>query len=68
MKAQKYKDVVAVLRAHGWVMLRTAKGNHEVWGEPGGTAKVTVPHHREVSAGVLRQLVKQLTDVPDSWR
>lgn len=68
MKAQRYRDVVAVLRSQGWVLLRTAKGDHEVWGLPDGTAKVTVPHHREVSAGVLRQLAKQLPEVPDKWR
>ncbi|WP_111835771.1 type II toxin-antitoxin system HicA family toxin [Actinomyces bovis] len=68
MKAQKYRDVVKVLRAQGWVLLRTAKGDHEVWGPPGGPANVTIAHHREVSAGVLRQVAKQLPAIPDNWQ
>ena len=68
MKAQKYRDVVVVLKRQGWVLLRTGKGSHEVWGPPDGPGKVTIPHHSEVSAGVLRQVVKQLPEIPESWR
>lgn len=39
VRATKYRDVVAVLRAHGWVLLRTAKGSHEIWGLPDESVK-----------------------------
>ena len=67
MKPQKYRDVVAVLRAQGWVLLRTAKSSHEVWGLPDGSARTVVPHHRQVSAGVVRQIAAHLTQGPDEW-
>ena len=34
VKAQTYSGVTRVLRAHGWVLLRRAKGSHEIWAGP----------------------------------
>lgn len=36
-----YKLVVAQLTAHGFVLLRSGKGSHEIWGK--GKVSVTVP-------------------------
>ncbi|WIY82836.1 type II toxin-antitoxin system HicA family toxin [Propionimicrobium sp. PCR01-08-3] len=68
MKPQKYRDVTAVLTGQGWVWLRNAAGSHEIWGSPDGKTKLVVPHHREVTAGVLRKIAAKLDEVPDSWK
>ncbi|MFD4421044.1 type II toxin-antitoxin system HicA family toxin [Agromyces sp. NPDC058484] len=67
-KPQKYRDVIKVVRANGWVFLRDAKGSHELWGLPDESAKESIPHHGEVSAGIIGQLIKKLPNTPQSWR
>lgn len=67
-KPQKYRDVVKFLRSQGWVFLRQGKGSHELWGLPDESVKESVPHHREVSAGVIQQLAKKLPEIPQEWR
>ena len=68
VKAQTYAGVTRVLRAHGWVLLRRAKGSHEIWGRPGSAAeRGSLPHHRVVSAGVVRQLAAALGFTPNEW-
>ena len=68
MKAQSYRDVIAALEARGWVFLREAAGSHEIWGKPGTAERGSVPHHKVVSAGVLRQLAKALGETPQQWQ
>lgn len=65
MKAQKKKDVVKVLKAQGWQLVR-ATGNHEWWQGPQGQREA-IPKHSEISPGVLRTLAKKLETVPDNW-
>lgn len=36
--------VKEILKAHGWVFLRSGKGSHEYWGKE-GCKPVTVPHN-----------------------
>lgn len=37
------KQIKALLTQHGWELVRTGKGSHEVWGN--GVHNVTVPHN-----------------------
>lgn len=67
-KPQKYRDVIKVVKANGWVFLRDGKGSHELWGLPDGAEKESIPRHGEVSAGVVGQLMKKLPRTPQSWR
>ncbi|MWV49428.1 addiction module toxin, HicA family [Rathayibacter sp. VKM Ac-2803] len=67
-KPQKYRDVVRVLRSHGWILLRQGKGSHELWGLPDESVKESLVRHGEVSAGVVRQLARKLPEVPREWR
>lgn len=39
--AKKYREVRSVLAAAGWEVLRQ-RGSHEVWGKPGGKARIVV--------------------------
>ncbi|WP_166981688.1 type II toxin-antitoxin system HicA family toxin [Paramicrobacterium fandaimingii] len=50
------------LKGLGWIYVRNDKGSHEIWGLPDESVKATIPvGHRQVSAGVLRQLEKRAT-------
>jgi predicted RNA binding protein YcfA (HicA-like mRNA interferase family) len=67
-RPQKYRDVIKVVKANGWVFLRDAKGSHELWGLPDESVKESIPRHGEVSAGVVGQLMKKLPNTPEGWR
>jgi predicted RNA binding protein YcfA (HicA-like mRNA interferase family) len=69
MKAQKTRDVLKHLRSVGWVFLRDGQGSHEIWGHPDGSGRAAIPAgHREVSAGVLRQIERAGVEIPREWR
>ena len=67
-KPQKYRDVIKFVKANGWILLRSGKGSHELWGLPDESAKAAIPHHSEVSAGVIGQLMKKFPETPQNWR
>ena len=70
-KPQKYRDVIKVLKANGWTLIRSGKGDHEIWGRDGANTfadKHTIPHHKEVSAGIIGDLIKKLPSTPTNWR
>jgi len=67
-RPQRYKLVVKELQSRGWVLLRQGKGSHELWGLPDGSVYESIPRHREVSAGIVGQLVKKLPDPPKEWK
>ncbi|MGM7671438.1 type II toxin-antitoxin system HicA family toxin [Microbacterium sp. A93] len=69
MKAQKTRDVLKYLRSIGWVFLRDGQGSHEIWGLPDESVKAAIPvGHREVSAGVLRQIKNAGVNLPRDWQ
>ncbi len=56
--ADLYRDLVALLRANGFVFLRSAKGSHEIWSNPQTNQQVTVPRStksRHTANEVLKQ-------------
>ncbi|MFD1200390.1 type II toxin-antitoxin system HicA family toxin [Leucobacter albus] len=67
-RPQKYRDVIRFLRSKGWVLLRQGKGAHELWGHPSGTPHLSVPRHREISAGIVKQITDVFPDAPQAWR
>ncbi|MEO7373726.1 MAG: type II toxin-antitoxin system HicA family toxin [Terrimesophilobacter sp.] len=67
-RPQKYRDVIKVVKSQGWVFLRGGKGSHELWGLPDESVKESIPHHDEVSAGVVGQLIKKLPNSPKNWQ
>lgn len=69
MKPQKTRDVLKYLTSLGWIHLRDGRGSHEIWGLPDGSVRATIPAgHREVSAGVLRQIEHAGVTLPREWR
>jgi predicted RNA binding protein YcfA (HicA-like mRNA interferase family) len=56
--ADFYRELVALLRATGFVFLRSAKGSHEIWVNPDTNRQVTVPRttkSRHTANDVLKQ-------------
>jgi predicted RNA binding protein YcfA (HicA-like mRNA interferase family) len=41
--ADFYRDLVKILRANGFVLVRGGKGSHEIWLNPATNRQVTVP-------------------------
>lgn len=65
-KAMKHRDVERKLVTHGCVLLRTT-GSHQQWVCPCGKHRVSIPNHRDVSPGVVRNTTKNLPCLPEGW-
>ena len=57
MPSGYYKDIVKILKSHGWIYLNNAKGSHERWIDPNGDGKVFVP--RAKSRHTANEILKQ---------
>lgn len=56
--ADFYRELVSILRANGFELLRTGKGSHEIWFNPATHRHVTVPRttkSRHTANEVLKQ-------------
>jgi predicted RNA binding protein YcfA (HicA-like mRNA interferase family) len=56
--ADFYREIVSVLRANGYQLLRTGKGSHEIWFNTATRKSVTVPRStksRHTANEVLKQ-------------
>lgn len=56
----------AALRANGCTWTQ-GKGDHVKWYCPCGQHLAVVPHHRVVSAGVVRDTIAKLACLPEGW-
>lgn len=54
-----YREVTRKLRRLGFEFYRSGKGDHEIWFNPKTKLRTTVPHHREIKEGTLRNILKQ---------
>ncbi len=56
----RYREVIQLLRAHGFGFDRPAKGSHEIWYNPTTRRRTTVPHHPgTLPLGTLRAIIRQ---------
>ena len=56
--ADFYRELVAILRANGFILFRSGKGSHEIWFNPVTKKTVTVPRttkSRHTANDVLKQ-------------
>jgi len=56
--ADLYRELVAILRAHGCNRVRSGKGSHEIWFSPVSGRHITVPRttkSRHTANDVLKQ-------------
>jgi len=60
------KDLIKVLKKHGWQLLRV-HGSHHVLGKPGSVVRLSVPLHGNapLKIGLLKHLLKMagLTEI-----
>lgn len=54
-----YQDVVRKLSKLGFEFKRQGKSSHETWSNPSKNLDVTIPKHRELREGTLREILKQ---------
>ncbi len=54
-----YREVIKKLRKLGFVFRRSTGGTHEIWWNEQKKKTCVVPHHREVKAGTLRNILRQ---------
>ena len=54
-----YLEVTRKLRKLGFEFYRTGKGDHEIWINSTTNLRTTIPHHREIREGTLRNILKQ---------
>ncbi|AHJ27991.1 type II toxin-antitoxin system HicA family toxin [Nodularia spumigena CS-584] len=54
-----YREVTRKFRTLGFEFYRSAKGDHEIWFNAETNQKTTIPHHREIKEGTLRNILKQ---------
>ena len=43
------------------------RGDHTIWACPCGKHKAPVPRHREITAGVVGSIQKQMGCLPEGW-
>jgi predicted RNA binding protein YcfA (HicA-like mRNA interferase family) len=56
--ADYYREITAILRENGFVLIRPGKGSHEIWHNPSTRKQVTVPRttkSRHTANEVLKQ-------------
>ncbi len=56
--ADFYRELVIILRANDFELLRTGKGSHEIWANPKTNRQVTVPRSIK-SRHTANDLLKQ---------
>lgn len=66
VKGMRYREIEQKLLSEGckW---RNGKGSHINWYCPCGQHHVSVDKHTHVSPGVVRDIIKKLTCLPEGW-
>lgn len=54
-----YRVVIKKLRKLGFVFRRATGGTHEIWWNETTRKTCVVPHHKEIKAGTLRNILRQ---------
>ncbi|MCC7346923.1 MAG: type II toxin-antitoxin system HicA family toxin [Variibacter sp.] len=63
--ADFYRELIAILRAHGCRLVRAGKGSHEIWFSPISEKHVTVPRSTK-SRRTANEVLKQ-AGIPKSF-
>lgn len=66
MRPMSKRRVIKALRLQQCRKLRDT-GRHEVWGCPCDKHITAVPRHRQISKGVLRNIIDDLKCLPEGW-
>jgi predicted RNA binding protein YcfA (HicA-like mRNA interferase family) len=68
VKAMKRRDVLKKFKANGITFHRQGKGDHDVWVcDCGGEHTIVLTDTREISPGLIRQAIANMTCRPKGW-
>ena len=60
MKPLLYREVIKKARKAGFILRRKTSGSHEIWWNEKTQETCVIPHHKEVKAGTLKNIIKQM--------
>jgi predicted RNA binding protein YcfA (HicA-like mRNA interferase family) len=66
VKEMSLRSVEKALQAQGCQVL-SEDGKHTKWGCPCGKHTTAVPRHRDISPGVVRNIIRDLACRPKGW-
>lgn len=59
-KPLKYRDLIKKLRKLNYIFRRSTGGSHEIWWNEKLKKTCVVPHHKEIKAGTIKSILKQI--------
>jgi len=70
MRALNSNDFINILKSHGFIFDRQAKGSHEIWFNSNTRKRVVVPAHgsKDLPKPTLRKMIKQSGVDPSIFR
>lgn len=66
VKEMRLRAVERALRTHGCGVV-SEDGKHTKWGCSCGKHSTAVPRHRDVTPGVIRNIIRDLDCLPKGW-
>ena len=66
VKAMRIRALEAALRRHG-CHITSEDGPHTKWVCPCGEHTANIPRHREISPGVVRDMIRRMVCLPEGW-
>jgi len=64
----KYREIIRILKLHGFEFHRQAAGSHEIWYNPASNRFTTIPNHSgDMPEGTLRAILKQAEILPEDF-
>lgn len=60
MRPLSYREVIKKARKAGFVFRRNTGGSHEIWWNEDKKKTCVIPHHHEVKAGTLKNIIHQM--------
>jgi len=55
-----YREVIKKARKFGFSFRRSTSGSHEIWWNEKRRKTCVIPHHKEISPGIIRSIVRQM--------
>ncbi len=59
-KPLKYREVIKKARKAGFGFRRNTGGTHEIWWNESKNRTCVIPHHHEIKAGTVKNIIKQM--------
>jgi len=60
MKPLAYRQVIKKARKAGFIFRRKTTGTHEIWWNEKTRKTCVIPHHKEITSGTLKSIIRQM--------